>query len=101
MLILVLPDKAGFPMGRVVATPGALAALGDDDDTRNANLAAILARHATGDWGEVCNEDKQANEDALRHGARLLSVYSVRGEKLWLITEADRSATTALLPQEY
>ncbi len=101
MLILTLPDKPRFPLGRVFATPGALAALGDDDDTINANLSSILCRHACGDWGEVGEEDSRANEQALRQGTRLLSAYTVRGRKVWLITEADRSATTALLPEEY
>jgi hypothetical protein len=55
-----------------------------------------------GDWGEVCEEDRQENELALRQGFRLLSVYTTQaGEKLWVISEADRSATTLLLPQEY
>ena len=65
-------------------------------------LFSLIARHAKGDWGMCCEEDRQANEAALQHGARLLSAYkSESGEKVWIITEADRSATTVLLPSEY
>ncbi|MEM4381636.1 MAG: hypothetical protein QXX19_05345 [Candidatus Caldarchaeum sp.] len=87
-----------FSLGRIVATPGALRAL----DEAGQNLAEFLARHQRGDWGEVCPEDKEENELSLRHGLRLLSVYrTCKGVKLWVITEADRSATTILLPEEY
>ena len=59
-------------------------------------------RHIVGDWGECCEEDKQANEDALAQGERLLSVYRTsKDEKIWVITEADRSSTCVLLPEEY
>lgn len=62
----------------------------------------FVARHVRGDWGEVCEDDKQANEDALRDGDRLLSAYrTTRGVNLWIITEHDRSVTTILLPEEY
>jgi hypothetical protein len=67
-------------------------------------LSVIVAinRHARGDWGEVCEEDRQSNEDALTHGGRLLSVYRTpEGVKFWIITEADRSVTTVLLPEDY
>lgn len=101
MLILTLPDGPRFSLGRVYATPGALAALGDDEETQNANFSAILSRHLCGDWGELCADDRQANEAALQHGRRLLSAYTVRGTKVWVITEADRASTTALLPEEY
>jgi hypothetical protein len=61
-----------------------------------------LGRHMDGDWGEVCQEDEQTNEDALKAGARLMSVYShVDETKVWVITESDRSATTVLFPEEY
>jgi hypothetical protein len=61
----------------------------------------LLVRHQAGDWGTVCQEDAQANEDALVHGERLLSSYPLsNGTKVWIITEADRSATTILLPEE-
>jgi hypothetical protein len=59
-------------------------------------------RHATGDWGEMCDDDKQSNEAAIGHGTRLLSAYRLCDQtKVWIITEADRSATTILLPEEY
>ena len=87
-----------FPLGRIVATPGALRAL-----ERSSQSAAIfLTRHAARDWGELDREDIRENEYSLAHGFRLLSSYTTAaGEKLWIITEADRSATTLLLPEEY
>jgi hypothetical protein len=60
-----------------------------------------LARHATGDWGELCAFDRRQNEIALRDGCRVLSSYDVSAERVWVITEADRSVTTILLPEEY
>ena len=82
---------------------------GEDDDEsevhheRNGWVAHCLARHWVGDWGEVDDEDKQANEDALKHGTRLLSAYTHEpsGERIWIITEADRKVTTFLFPSEY
>ena len=85
-----------FPIGRVVSTPGALNA------TTPAETFGALVRHVQGDWGDVGREDWQANERALTNGGRLLSVYyTEHGVKFWIITEADRSATTLLLPEEY
>ncbi len=87
-----------FPLGRLVATPGAL------DLLRSAGedlLPALLERHQSGDWGEVPEEDARENEVSVRHGFRVLSSYRVAGERLWIITERDRSATTLLLPSEY
>ena len=85
-----------FPLGRTVITRGALDALDDTD------VHTGIARHASGDWGDLCPEDKQANDEALRVGARVLSAYHIdSGQKFWIITEADRSATTVLLPEEY
>ena len=85
-----------FSLGVVVATPGALAELADE-----VRLDA-LARHARGDWGDAGPEDRAENELALREGFRLLSVYrTAAGIGFWIITEADRSATTILLPDEY
>ncbi len=92
-----------FSLGQIVATPGALEAL-----QRNSVTGFdYLRRHASGDWGIVCEEDKQANEQALTTGARLMSAYFLPDEsKLWIITEAaddagKRVATTLLLPDEY
>jgi len=90
--------EAKFPVGRVVATPGALAAL----EQAGQNPIEFLDRHVTGDWGEVGQEDWAENEFSLREGFRLLSAYSTKeGEKLWIIIERDRSVTTILLPGEY
>ena len=87
-----------FPLGQIVATPGALAALekfSEDPDT-------FLTRHACGDWGDLSEEDRKENEFSLAHGLRLLSTYTLKnGDKLWIISEADRSSTTLLLPNEY
>ncbi len=88
--------SARFSLGRTVITRGALAEVSQGDVQQG------LARHLRGDWGDLCEEDKQANDDALRCGARLLSAYhTTAGLKFWIITEADRSATTVLLPEEY
>lgn len=92
-----------FELGQIAATPGAAEAFEDA-----AAMAAILSRHASGDWGSVGAEDSASNDAALIHGARLLSVYPIDASKpcegdnrVWVITEADRSVTTFLLPDEY
>ena len=81
------------------SAPGA--ALGADDAQRSANLSAILRRHASGDWGDVDENDRRENEFSLTRRLRLLSAYTVCGTKYWIITEADRSSTCVLLPAEY
>jgi hypothetical protein len=87
-----------FALGRLVATPGALEAM----QRTGANPVQYLARHATCDWGDVDAEDWTANDRAVVDGARLLSAYRLPdGTPIWVITEADRSATTFLLPSEY
>lgn len=86
-----------FPLGRIVATPGALAVLEEND----LNPFEYLGRHQCGDWGSVPPEDWKSNDEALIHGGRVLSAYMVKGTKLWIITEWARSATTLLLPREY
>lgn len=87
-----------FPLGLVVATPGALRALEESVE----GAFDFFYRHASGDWGELDEEDRRENELSLREGLRLLSAYRLKsGEKLWIITEADRSVTTLLLPEEY
>lgn len=81
-----------FPLGHIVATPGALAAFEDAGDFPS----ALLDWHAAGDWGELDDHDRRANEWSLEHGLRLLSAYSLsNGTRIWIITEADRSATTS------
>jgi hypothetical protein len=85
-----------FPLGQVVSTRGAL------DSIDCIEMMNVLDRHHRGDWGDCCEEDWEANDSALVEDSRLLSVYqSGNGETFWIITEADRSATTILLPSEY
>ena len=86
-----------FPLGRTLATPGSLDALAQ----AGISPASLLFRHQQGDWGELDPEDQEANNRALREGSRILSSYPIGSGKLWVITEADRSATTLLLPSEY
>ena len=85
-----------FPLGNVYQTPGVLEAIPSED------VFQALARHQSGEWGDLGTEDTQANAYALEHQLRLLSAYhSQTGVKFWIITEADRSSTTVLLPSEY
>jgi len=96
--MIAIPKAISFPLGQLAITPGALKAI------RDTGRFAIdyLARHAHGDWGELDLEDWDANDTALIDGERLLSAYSLSsGVKIWIITEADFSATTILLPEEY
>jgi len=93
-MIIVLEGK--FPAGQLVITPGALEAVPCED------FARALRRHVSGDWGEVCPEDREENDRSVNEGHRLLSAYSTdAGTTFWLITEGDRSVTTILLPEEY
>ena len=98
-----------FPLGQVCITPNVLAVL----ERLNIRPITLLQRHLQGDWGELDPEDIEANEEALREGYRLLSCYrlplqsdanetgTTEGVKVWIITEADRSITTLLLPEDY
>jgi hypothetical protein len=86
-----------FPLGHIVATPAALAFLQE----RRFSLLALLARHMRGDWGELVQEDRLANDRALAHGTRIVSSYNIGDDKVWIITEADRSCTTILMPEDY
>ena len=99
---MALPkDTPLFSLGRVVATPGALTVL----EESGADPLELLTRHVSGDWGEVPPEDARENELSVREGFRVLSSYPVgdsgAGAKVWVITEADRSSTCLLLPEEY
>ena len=85
-------------LGQVVGTPGCLEAFAVTGQTPD----EFLCRHIKGDWGELVEEDRQANDDALVDGSRILSSYRLsNGTKIWIVTEWDRSATTCLLPSEY
>jgi len=96
--------RTSFSLGQIVSTPAALGACAPE------YLLGCLQRHARGDWGSICDEDRAVNDDALVNGDRLLSAYPIDPGKpcegygencLWIITEADRSVTTFLLPDEY
>lgn len=91
-----VPPTPKFRLGCTVITSNALTKLSTTD------VQGALRRHHVGDWGDLDDHDREANERALHDGERLLSAYrSERGEKFWIITEADRSATTVLLPEDY
>jgi hypothetical protein len=93
-MIIVLEEK--FCAGQLVITPGALECVPCED------VVKALRRHVSGDWGDVCPEDREENDRSVREGGRLLSAYVTGpGTKFWLITEGDRSVTTVLLPDEY
>jgi hypothetical protein len=102
---MVAPNKPRplFDLGRTLATPGALAAL----EKAGVSPASLISRHVVGDWGCVCHDDMQANNEALKDGSRILSTYILPTKvKVWAITEAKddrgrRAATTLLLPEEY
>jgi hypothetical protein len=87
-----------FDLGRTVATPAAIEALQES----NVSASSLLIRHHCGDWGDLCHEDITRNNSALRLGSRLFSSYQITENiKIWVITEADRSVTTLLLPHDY
>jgi hypothetical protein len=87
-----------FSLGHVVATPGALSAFQKAEQLP----AEFLDRHVNGDWGDVPEEDQHENEVAVEQGFRILSAYTTSaGDRIWVLTEADRSATIILLPEEY
>ena len=95
-------SKAGtvmlFPLGQIVATPGALEIL----DRTAINAMDLIQRHQSGDWGNVPPSDAEENLRSIENGWRILSSYAISDDQnLWIITEADRSVTTLLLPEEY
>lgn len=96
--VVALPVTPLFPLGEVVSTPGALEAM----QAANISPLALLHRHLRGDWGDLDKHDKQLNDLAIKDGSRIFSAYEITPtSKVWLITEADRSSTTYLLPSEY
>ena len=86
-----------LPLGKVLATPGAIKLLLE----AGAHPFDYLARHVTGDWGDLDEQDREENERSLEHGWRVFRSYPVGEQCIWVITEADRSVTTILLPEEY
>lgn len=95
--------KPKFKLGQEVMTAGVAAWADPAADGGNiyGQLLDCLKRHVSGDWGDVCDDDKLMNDADIDDGGRLLSAYAVAGRKIWIITEADRSATTILFPDEY
>ena len=92
------PKKGRFSLGQICATPGALEALAPHEGLG----FLLLTRHVTGDWGDLDEEDVAENELSVEEGFRILSSYTTPDDtKIWIITEADRSVTTLLLPSEY
>ena len=93
MLLIVTHTK--FPLGQIVITQNAMSTLSETA------VNDSLRRHANGDWGSICPEDAELNDNALIHGDRLMSVYGEGEERFWIITEWDRSITTVLMPEDY
>ncbi|MDN7586624.1 hypothetical protein [Burkholderia seminalis] len=93
----LLSPSPRFRLGQIVATRGVLKHL----EHHGIQADPYLRRHVMGNWGDVPPEDAAANERAVEHGARILSSYEIVGKRVWLITEADRSVTTLLFPEEY
>lgn len=89
--------KPLFTLGKIVATPGAIEAM----NTLQIHPMSLLCHHQSGDWGDIDPDDKEANDSALTTGARIFSAYQFDKKNFWVITEADRTSTTILLPEEY
>lgn len=95
---MIQKSKPLFSLGKTVATHGALEAL----QKNNQSPLEYFERHQHGDWSELCSEDRETNDQALKDGDRIFSVFYLKDRtKIWVITEHDRSATTILLPEEY
>ena len=95
MTITIIATTSLFPLGQLAMTPGAR------DMFTPEQIAEAIQRHSRGDWGDICKADAAENRLSLKQGFRLMSVYTFGDDKLWVITESDRAATTALLPDEY
>lgn len=110
--VTIMTNTGRFATGQIVATPGAIALL----EQHSISAAALIIRHLKGSWGDVCAEDAEANEMAIKYGNRIMSVYRLASIEqvlslpqasrtdlptVWVITESDRSVTTLLLPSEY
>jgi hypothetical protein len=90
-----MTGPARFPLGQMAITANASLRLSTEE------VLTALRRHAAGDWGDLCPEDAVANDEALRQGGRLLSAYGQGESRFWIITEADRSVTSVLMPEDY
>ena len=86
-----------FELGQIVSTPGAIALMSENE----INGVELLTRHCTGDWGDLDKHDKKENDFSVKNGFRILSSYNISDDKIYVITEADRSVTTFLLPEDY
>lgn len=96
--VVAPPITPLFPLGKVVSTPGALDAM----HAANTSPLSLLRRHITGDWGDLDKQDKQLNDLAIKDGSRIFSSYNIaHGQRLWIITEADRNSTCLLKPEDY
>jgi hypothetical protein len=93
-VVIAIP-RPKFPLGQIVITVNASARLD------SVAVHEALRRHAAGDWGDICPEDASENELSLKEGFRLLSAYGTGERRFWIITEADRSVTTVLMPEDY
>lgn len=89
--------KPRFKLGVLVATPAVIELLA----AAGVPVWSLVSRHVSGDYGEVDEHDRQANEDAIATGERILSAYTVAAERVWVLTEADRSSTCVLLASQY
>ena len=87
--------RVRFPLGQLAVTANASLRLATEE------VLTALRRHASGDWGDLCPEDAMANDAALQHGGRLFSAYGQGESRVWIVTEADRSVTAVLLPEDY
>ena len=90
-----MTGAVSFQLGQMAITANASLRLSTEE------VLTAMRRHASGDWGDLCPEDTLANHDALCQGGRLFSAYGQGDERFWIITEADRSVTTILLPEDY
>lgn len=94
-MLNIIATSTRFPLGQIVATANALSILSPEE------ISQGLSRHAKGDWGNVCQDSVLQNNEALQSGSRLLSSYGEGRHRFWIITEADRSVTTVLMPADY
>jgi hypothetical protein len=94
----IVEIKSGkFESGQIVITPGIVGMI----QRAELDVVPYLARHLAGDWGDMDDEDKATNDESMETGLRVMSAYEIEAGKIWIITEADRSCTTVLLPEEY